>query len=612
MYTIANIIIDGLHGVSHEKIELSNFNYFFGKNGAGKTTILNAIQLALLGYIPGTAKSNSGIMKHTSKPTMYVECQLVDDAGQQLSVRRTWTAKGASVSCTTVLQPETLDLDAVVGELALPIFDFNEFMNQSANSLKDWFISILPESSVDADLRAEMDKVAQQYLDTCNLGEVKDTQTRILESDTKSILETLKYGCEVLKDAQSATKAKITSLQNTINTLVMYDDAAGCSAKALEAQLKDLKSEEIELSGRITTAIRRNALKSQIADKFSQLTADSFDTDEECNEASRKLSALQAQLSEMSNEATTLSTSIQQRTTEVSTISQLAHSNGVCPYTKAACESVNELIAKAKADFDAQYAHLKSMKDRLAHLNADIASKSAEITSVNKFLQDRRSAYLGRANALAALQETSDACTSDDIDAMNQRRAELQAESEKVLAKYEHAAANERFDALSGRLNADKAQAESSLAIYKLWSKLLGSSGLQTQVMTQPFVDLAAVITSYLQAFFNDESVVAEFTLAEKANSFNFGLRKGSSFISFETLSSGERCIYVLSLLIALIQTTNTQLPVMLIDDLLDHLDRDKALAVFSTLYNITGIQILLAGVQPCEHPAAPEFLKEL
>ena len=55
---IKSIYIDGLHNAVNKTYTFNDINYIYGNNGIGKSTILQAIQLALLGYIPGTAKNS--------------------------------------------------------------------------------------------------------------------------------------------------------------------------------------------------------------------------------------------------------------------------------------------------------------------------------------------------------------------------------------------------------------------------------------------------------------------------------------------------------------------------------------------------------------------------
>lgn len=80
---IKSVEIWGMHNVLHKKYDFSNVNYFFGKNGSGKTTVLQAVQLALLGYIPGTNKKAQDIFTHSCAPEMKVS--LVFDNGYNVT-----------------------------------------------------------------------------------------------------------------------------------------------------------------------------------------------------------------------------------------------------------------------------------------------------------------------------------------------------------------------------------------------------------------------------------------------------------------------------------------------------------------------------------------------
>ena len=61
---LKSVDIWNMHSVKNKHIELADKNILVGKNGSGKSTVLNAIQLALLGYIPGTNKQNRDIFNH--------------------------------------------------------------------------------------------------------------------------------------------------------------------------------------------------------------------------------------------------------------------------------------------------------------------------------------------------------------------------------------------------------------------------------------------------------------------------------------------------------------------------------------------------------------------
>lgn len=612
MYRIKTLIIDGLHNVNHAKIALKDFCYFYGKNGAGKTTILNAIQLALLGYIPGSAKTNVAIMRHASKPEMYVSVTLDNGSGSEIKVTRTWKSKGASVSSETNIMPADIQIQDILGELALPVFDFNEFMNQSANALKDWFINILPSNSNDVDLRDKLDRAADKYGTSFNTAKISEIREAILNFDCENVLDSLKHGHTLVKDAMAATKNEITTLQNTLNTLVLYDDATGINSAAVQNALREKKQEQASYESAKQKLANIEAIETKLK-AYDYLPAGSIQDDAELRERSTMNVANCAKLDELMSDRQEKIKAAAELNGQIAVLRNLIDKGNVCPFTNAACDSATAAISDAEkqiADLTARRVAIQKQVDAIALEEGRV---SAEIETFSAFSRERRTAYeakhlleveLANAKQFVTLEEREAATKHTDA-------TDYQAEIEALETQYAHAVANEKFDSLSNKLNADKTAATMDLEVLKAWDKLLGPNGLQTRVMSAPFINLAGTISTYLNKFFGRTDITAEFTLAEKANSFNFGMRYADSpYVAFETLSSGEQCLYTLSLLLALTEATDTQIPVILIDDLLDHLDESKASATFSTLYELSGIQILLAGVQPCSHGAANEFVE--
>ena len=135
---IKSVHIQGMHNVEDKTYHLSNATYFYGENGAGKSTVLQAIQLALLGYIPGYNKTKEGIFRHANCSKMVVELTLDDDT----TIMRSWQRKGRDI----VTESSVDDTSDLLGSIELPISNFSEFTSMTANKLKDWFISFLPDA----------------------------------------------------------------------------------------------------------------------------------------------------------------------------------------------------------------------------------------------------------------------------------------------------------------------------------------------------------------------------------------------------------------------------------------------------------------------------------
>lgn len=143
MMKLSSIKIQGMHKVKSKTYDLSGFRYFHGENGAGKSTVMQAIQLALLGYIPGTDKNKSAIFKHSNAPEMIIQLT-VDDNGHPIVITRSQQKKGKEISAYCDVKPSTYDIKGIVGNLELPVFNFSEFIGMTANKMKDWFINFLP------------------------------------------------------------------------------------------------------------------------------------------------------------------------------------------------------------------------------------------------------------------------------------------------------------------------------------------------------------------------------------------------------------------------------------------------------------------------------------
>ena len=117
---IRSVTIEGMRNVKYKKYELSQLVYLHGPNGAGKSTVLNAIQLCLLGYIPGTAKSNAAIMEHANGNRIEVTVELADaDWGvQTMELTRTFERKGRTVTSNFTHEGFGSDptIDQIIGD----------------------------------------------------------------------------------------------------------------------------------------------------------------------------------------------------------------------------------------------------------------------------------------------------------------------------------------------------------------------------------------------------------------------------------------------------------------------------------------------------------------
>lgn len=163
---------------------------------------------------------------------------------------------------------------------------------------------------------------------------------------------------------------------------------------------------------------------------------------------------------------------------------------------------------------------------------------------------------------------------------------------QNALVKIE---ANNKYQTMIDKLTAEKDAIEQTLAILKKWEVLTGINGLQASSGTDPFEAFATTIESYLPDIFENAKI--HFISQGKNNTFSFGLLRGNTYVPFDLLSSGEKCVYTLALLIAVVKQSTSKLKLIVVDDLFDHLDVANMHKLFELLSSVEGVQMIFAGV---------------
>lgn len=599
---IKSVTIEGLHNCKSKTYTFNNLTYLYGHNGAGKSTVLNAIQLALLGYIPGTDKNKTAIYQHASEKAMLVRLIIEDNDGSDITIERSWIGAGSNIVSDVTVKPDYVDPASIIDDLELPIFNFGELMNMTANKLKDWFIQFLPSESAEVDWRAEL-SAAVANIPNMDESIIDSVMTQIAMYDETGI-ELVRRVNEYLKGEQSAIKARITQLQNTINSLIYYDDAPVETTEEIQAQINQL----LDLAGELSkyevalSNYQRNA--HAIDQAKGKCGAASIDKDDEYAEICKMLSVepevnYQEKISE-------LNATIAENTAKINANVSIINGGGVCPYTKTTCEAISEQI---KPLIEANAAMTKE--------NEAARTQVSDLTAKMRKEDNIRSINLHRKEEIEYNYKTlefmlSGAPEYEPIAPTEMTAAEIKDKVgflQNQMAKIE---ANNRYNQLIDKITQDKFHAELELEAYKVWAKLTDANGLQTKLAEDQFKALQAEITANMSEL-TAKDMQCHFFLSEKANSFSFGVTRDGKYITFDMLSSGEKCIYTLALLMSIVQRSKSPLDVIMIDDLLDHLDDDNASQMFNSLANSTaGIQFILAGVKACTCDSADAIITKV
>lgn len=592
---LKSIDIRGMNKVIQHTYTFDNdVVYLNGKNGAGKSTVLNAIQLALLGYIPGIAKKNDLIMKHANGPFLSVTATL-DDDGKLMQVSRVYTANKKGINCSVSTIPDNLDITDILGGLELPVFNFNEFVGMSANKLKDWFISFLPSNQIDIN----WDKELKESLQDIHLTESKfyNETIQYINSIAGDGVYQVRAANAYLKQLLSFKKSEMERMTNSIQSLIFYDDYKDDMA------IEDIEAQKQAYQLDYTEAITLQKSYEACSKVLEQLATykdlnDSLEQDDRYKKALDNKTQLESKLNDLNIKLTNNSIHMSDAQSKLHSLTSLTSGNGVCPYTNSVCDSIKASVEVWKAqmvelqkEIDNYNQYEKSLHTQIQNTRNEFSKYQMEITSLEN-------QYKSRDNLKSMVNPT---LTNINIQEVLDRIQFDEKTISELSDKLVKAKANQQYNSLVDTFTAQKFDIQQSIEALKVWIKLTGENGLQTQFMGDPFADLSDNLSVYLSAMFDEPNLKSHFNLSTKVNSFSFGIDRNGSYIPFDMLSSGEKCMYTLALLTCLTDTSNAQLKLIMIDDLFDHLDDENIENVFKGIQSISGIQYIFAGVKSCK-----------
>ena len=495
---ITSVTIEGMHNVKQPvTYSLEDFNYLVGSNGSGKSTVLQAIQLAILGYIPGTAKSNIAIYEHANGPVMRVK--IVLDNGT--FIERSWTNNGKTINADKYV-PSGYDPEEMLGDLELPIFNFSEFLDLTANKAKDWFMNFLP--GVDGEI--DWSKQLTDSLEGMNMIDpdlISNTVEELSQISGYDTIDMIRKCNEALKANLSFSKGELQKLQGTIQSLIYYDDVNCADPDAELAQIKSELSSiseaestlhsyqsAVDSNSRINALLEtlpelvgelpeQNPKYKELIDQKESISSELESMVSNCNEASRPdTSSTSAKIKELQEKIVTLSATIKNN-------EGVIKGKGVCPYTSESCDSIKTMIDKLSKESDEANKKIDDIQNEIGNLvkqEEDIIQKftleQSERTSKRRDYELQISAIDGQIKAMEKDYATRESYRSQLvgvplIDGLKTFE-EYKVMKDELIDKSNKIAANKKYNELIETLTADKYKIENTIEAYKIWIKLTG------------------------------------------------------------------------------------------------------------------------------------------
>lgn len=628
---IGSVTIEGLRGTRRKTYNFDQATYLHGPNGSGKSTVLNAVQLALLGYIPGTAKKPADIMAHANGPEIRVSVDLVQDDGNVITVTRSVKRKGTGATMSVNVSPD-VDLDKLLGNSKLPIFDWSEFTSMTSNKLKDWFIGFVPGMNDEVDWKSELGACIGYNL-VYNPSIVREYTDKLSSIPSESSVDQVAQANKLLKSDRSYVKGVLDEKESTLAGLVHFDvsdvankESAEHSVAEAQNNLDDSLTARDLASAALQRLVQRKAKYDSEVSKYDSVTrsvpSEKEAYDKECQlssvcDAVDKLSTewdkLESERVELSHKGSDLSDKIGKIESRVAELSRVTNSDGTCPYTSSSCRTITDLkdkylkeLESLKADRSKLINERNEVYTSIKLVEAQQDERDAKINSGNELKHSLESWLQSYRDKIELVKSLSTPNPDDNVSDSHIVQAQSQLDEANSLVETCTTELQKAKDALSNAsmiesLTKDKYTFQEKYDVLNAWVKLTDSNGLQSTLSSGGFDVLESNLSKEVERVFG-VGTKCKFNVTNKANSFSFGIVRKDTYIPYNLLSTGEKTLFAFALMLYVAQNSGSELKVVMMDDFFDHLDSERFASLMEAVKSdLDNVQIIMAGVVPCD-----------
>lgn len=275
---LRSIEFENMKGQSNRQ-DLTGLDIFTGRNGSGKTTRIQSIGLAMLGYVPGQRKTAADTFKLATGDFMRVGLQ-TDDFQFNRKFEKTEKRDSKTGSITNPIK-ETLYVSPGKGERTethkkdrisddignFPVMlDFNEFLTLSDGKRRDFIYSLSPISS-DSWTRERVQEYLEKALLTHELEENNTEQYKAMQETLEEVMNQFPENYEIHDGLQS--------MLDFVSTQLSIWNGKRKDAQGAVRQLADLKNQIQETDRNIADNKKElEDLQKQLMEVEKKISAD--------------------------------------------------------------------------------------------------------------------------------------------------------------------------------------------------------------------------------------------------------------------------------------------------------------------------------------------------
>jgi exonuclease SbcC len=607
--------------------DLSGRDIFTGPNGSGKSTNLEALQIGLLGYVPGRGSQLSDTFALSSSDEMSSTLEI--DSGftctRTIKEKKTKHADGErSFSLTmgaSVFPPrgEKTDNDrkarisTELGEFSI-MFDLASLFSMSDNEKRKFIFGLTDPSQFGwtkerflTEVTSESTRFAS-YMK--NLGLIWRDDTSVQEN-VSNCLAWVKEQISVKRaQLKKSLAAKEQLLQQKREMGSDPGSAAELGAEYQKAR-KDLEQVSIDIAAAKEKLNTARMLRADIEKLNRDINAGESPSFSEHQTARLKnaITVSEVELKEALQqkivaEASMNAAVVKKQTTEApyydassklrevaKIIDQILKSKGICPLIGKKCKADLKAYAielgvqrdEAQREMNQQGERRNKVQEEIDNLHKQISSLDITIQNKNEEIRACQSSLQGmeKQNALAAKDKEYKESCKTGVDTKTKQLSDLQLVDVNVLEAAKNGLVNriqtlereiDKRKAIANllqsfdRANIEASELEQTVDVLDDLAKFLGPVNLQGRILRDTIGPLISKVNSLLEMTGRSYNLRPIMEDKNGKEIFDFAWQKDGRDVNFESLSGGERVVFGAALACALVLQKNPPLKVLTIE----------------------------------------------